>query len=214
MKLTAVSGKVIWSSNSVVTLTSGSISAAPVSGQVSGGHGFVSGGGASGSISTTVKNLEKARIALFEGSERNVEFNCDSLFSPGNIATIVSRNGFHLAYYNQTTDRWFHHKLRLPFLQALAVIGMWVLAAYLGFKAISRAVIIRKYVGAEFSLDFYTLLWAVLAGAVAAYAIRFTRIKRKVVEAAVIGLVREHDKKYDKEINQSQEAWRKLVAEL
>ena len=135
MEITAKSGKVVWSSNTVVTLTSGSSYTSPTTGYMSNGHGYVSGGGGGGSVSTTQKNVEKVRIALFDGGERNIEIDTDPMFSPGNIITIVYMNGWGVAYINQTTDRWHHNGFRLPFLQKLTIFALCVAVGYLAVKA-------------------------------------------------------------------------------
>lgn len=214
MELTAKSGKVIWSSNTVVTLTSGSSYTSPTTGYMSNGHGYVSGGGGGGSVSTTQKNVEKARIALFDGGERNVEIDTDPLFSPGNIATVVSANGHRVAYYNQTTDRWYHHKFPLPFKQEVVVLAIWIVAAYLAFKAVFGGFVYIDGRQLGFGVTWTAIFYSVTAIAVAVLAKRFARMKRAEVEEAVLRLVREHDSRYEKEIAQSQEAWRKMLVEL
>lgn len=225
MTFTAVSGKVVWSSNSVVTITSGSSYTSSTVGSMTNGNGFVVGGGGSGSISTTQKNVERARIALFDGGERNIEVNTDPLFSPGNVATIVYRNGDALAYYNQTTDMWYHHGFRLPFSQKLAVLAMWVLAAFLVWKTVGAfrwLGFIDNMKGGFFSyfrIDdaiavFSAVFYPAAAVGLMIAAIRFVRKKKPEIQAAVIRLIREHDSRYEKEIVQSQEAWRKMLAEL
>lgn len=215
MELTAKSGKVIWSSNTVVTLTSGSSYTSPTTGYMSNGHGYVSGGGGGGSVSTTQKNVEKARIALFDGGERNVEIDTDPLFSPGNIATVVSANGQRVAYYNRTTSRWFHHEFPLPFKQRMTVLAIWIVVAYLAFKAVFGGfAYINEYNDLDFGVTWTAISYSAAAIAVAVLVKRFARMKRAEVEDAAFRLVREQDNRYEKEIAQSQEAWRKMLAEL
>lgn len=146
MKFTAQTGKVISASNSVVTTTSGSISGSSTFGVVSNGSGVVVGGGGGGSVTTSERNVEKAKIALFEGGERNVEFNCDPLFMPGHIATIVDRNGRDFAFYNQTTDRWTHNGFNMPFLWKVFVVFVLGTSAYFLYQAyLDWDLIARRY---------------------------------------------------------------------
>lgn len=221
MNLTAQTGKVIWSNNSVVTTTSGSISGSSTFGVVTNGSGVVVGGGGGGTVSTSERNVEKAKIALFEGGELNVEFNCDPLFMAGHVATIVYRNDRAVAFYNQTTDRWNYRDLNITFLWNLAVVLSLIASAYFGYKAYNDWYLVsRSFADFGLSALFFPEKWIYLFGMVIKaalaiglpyYSIRNARRSKRNLMDAVIAIIRGQDKKYASKIEESQSRHRAMI---
>jgi hypothetical protein len=219
MNITAETGKVIWASNSLITETSGSMRISSTVGTMHQGTGFIAGGGGGGSISTTRANVEKLRISKFASGEINVQIECEPLFSVGNVATVVKRGNERLAFYNQTTDRWFHYKLGLTLKQMGVVAGSTVLLVFLLWKtfwaywdsSMSRGYFFFPNVVVEIVvLCFY----AGLAVSLAVWIVRFIREKRKAVKEGVMAIVREEAARYAAEIARSKDLHRKMVDDL
>lgn len=221
MNLTAQTGKVIWSNNSVVTTTSGSISGSSTFGVVTNGSGVVVGGGGGGTVSTSERNVEKAKIALFEGGERNVEFNCDPLFMPGHVATIVYRNDRAVAFYNQTTDRWNYRDLNITFLWKLAVVLSLIASVYFGYQAFDDWYwVSRQFTGYGISILFFLSAWdnlfgmvikAALAVGLPYYSIRQARRSKRTLMDTVLAKIRGQDEKYTTQIEESQSRHRAMI---
>ena len=219
MNITADTGKVIWASNNLITETSGSMQISSTVGTMHNGTGFIAGGGGSGSVSTTRTNVEKLRISKFTTGEINVQIECEPLFSVGNVATVVKRDNERLAFYNQTTDRWFHYKLGLTLKQMGVVAGAMVLLMFLLWKTFWsywESSLSHGYfrfpdsVGEVVVLGFYAGLTASLA----LWLVRFVRAKRKAIYDGVMATIREEATRYAAEITRSKEAHKKMVDDL
>lgn len=219
MGITAETGKVISASNSLITETSGSMQISSTVGAMHNGTGFIAGGGGSGSVSTTRTNVEKLRISKFTTGEINVQIECEPLFSVGNVATVVKRGNERLAFYNQTTDRWFHYSLGLTLKQMGVVAGATVLLVFLLWKAfwaywdssMSRGYFFfPNFVVEIVALGFY----AGLAVSLAVWIVRFIRAKRKAVKEGVMVIIREEAARYVKEITRSKEVHKQMVDNL
>ena len=219
MKITADTGKVIWASNNLITETSGSMQISSTVGTMHNGTGFIAGGGGSGSVSTTRTNVEKLRISKFTTGEINVQIECEPLFSVGNVATVVKRGSERLAFYNQTTDRWFHYKLGLTLKQMGVVAGAMVLLMFLLWKTFWAYWDSSMSRGFFFFPDFVVEIvvigfYASLLISLAFWVVRFIRAKRKAVKDGVMGIIREEAVRYAKEITRSKEVHKKMVDDL
>lgn len=219
MNITAETGKVIWASNSLITETSGSMQISSTVGTMHNGTGFIAGGGGSGSVSTTRTNVEKLRISKFTTGEINVQIECEPLFSVGNVATVVKRGNERLAFYNQTTDRWFHYRLGLTLGQMGFVLGAMLLLAFLLWKAF------WAYWGSSFSRGYFffpntvgeIIVFGFYAGlfiSLAVWLVRYVRAKRKAVKEGVMAIIREEAVRYAKEITRSKEVHKQMVDNL
>lgn len=219
MNITAETGKVIWASNSLITETSGSMQISSTVGTMHNGTGFIAGGGGSGSVSTTRTNVEKLRISKFASGEINVQIECEPLFSVGNVATVVKRGNERLAFYNQTTDRWFHYKLGLTLKEMGVVAGATLVLAYLTWKAFwaywESSLAHGYFSFPEFFVEIVVLaFYAGLAVSLTVWIVRFIRAKRKAVKDGVMGIIREEAVRYAKEITRSKEVHKKMVEDL
>ena len=219
MNITADTGKVIWASNNLITETSGSMQISSTVGTMHNGTGFIAGGGGSGSVSTTRTNVEKLRISKFTTGEINVQIECEPLFSVGNVATVVKRGNERLAFYNQTTDRWFHYKLGLTLKQMGVVAGAMVLLMFLLWKTFWAYWDSSMSRGFFFFPDFVVEIvvigfYASLLISLAFWVVQFIRAKRKAVKDGVMGIIREEAVRYAKEITRSKEVHKKMVDDL
>ena len=219
MNITADTGKVIWASNNLITETSGSMQISSTVGTMHNGTGFIAGGGGSGSVITTRTNVEKLRISKFSTGEINVQIECEPLFSVGNVATVVKRGNERLAFYNQTTDRWFHYKLGLTLKQMGVVAGAMVLLMFLLWKTFWAYWDSSMSRGFFFFPDFVVEIvvigfYASLLISLAFWVVRFIRAKRKAVKDGVMGIIREEAVRYAKEITRSKEVHKKMVDDL
>ena len=219
MNITADTGKVIWASNNLITETSGSMQISSTVGTMHNGTGFIAGGGGSGSVSTTRTNVEKLRISKFTTGEINVQIECEPLFSVGNVATVVKRGNERLAFYNQTTDRWFHYKLGLTLKQMGVVAGAMVLLMFLLWKTFWAYWDSSMSRGFFFFPDFVVEIvvigfYASLLISLAFWVVQFIRAKRKAVKDGVMAIIREEAVRYAKEITRSKEVHKKMVDDL
>lgn len=207
---TPQSGKVILANNAVRTTTSG-----------------MSVDGGAGEIKTTHESLEKIRIALFEGGELNVEFESDSLFSVGHIATIISRNGYRVAISNQTTKRWLTYKIGLSGAERLTLLVVWLIAAYytlLTVLRITNPYTIMPEPIAWIPLQLFgfsgvvPLMMLVVYGAIAVaatvFAVKYKRNKTKARIERVQAIDGEQQRKYAAEIDKSRAAYKAMVDSL
>ena len=219
MNITADTGKVIWASNNLITETSGSMQISSTVGTMHNGTGFIAGGGGSGSVSTTRTNVEKLRISKFTTGEINVQIECEPLFSVGNVATVVKRGSERLAFYNQTTDRWFHYKLGLTLKQMGVVAGAMVLLMFLLWKTFWAYWDSSMSRGFFFFPDFVVEIvvigfYASLLISLAFWVVQFIRAKRKAVKDGVMAIIREEAVRYAGEISRSKAAHKKMVDDL
>lgn len=219
MNIRADTGKVIWASNNLITETSGSMQISSTVGTMHNGTGFIAGGGGSGSVSTTRTNVEKLRISKFTTGEINVQIECEPLFSVGNVATVVKRGNERLAFYNQTTDRWFHYRLGLTLKQMGVVAGAMVLLMFLLWKTFWAYWDSSMSRGYFFFPDFVVEIvvigfYASLSASLATWLVRFVRAKRKAVYDGVMGIIREEAVRYAAEIARSKDLHKKMVDDL
>jgi hypothetical protein len=135
------------------------------------------------------------------------------------VATVVKRDNERLAFYNQTTDRWFHYKLGLTLKQMGVVAGSTVLLVFLlwqSFWSYWDSSMSRGYFFfPNFIVEIVVLgFYAGLAVSLAIWIVRFIREKRKAVKDGVMGIIREEAARYAKEITRSKEVHKQMVDNL
>jgi hypothetical protein len=143
----------------------------------------------------------------------------EPLFSVGNVATVVKRGNERLAFYNQTTDRWFHYKLGLTLKQMGVVAGAMVLLMFLLWKTFWAYWDSSMSRGFFFFPDFVVELvvlgfYASLLMSLAFWVVRFIRAKRQAVKDGVMAIIREEAVRYAGEITRSKEVHKKMVDDL